>query len=91
LLFIIKKTIPFNTSILIILACRELGGSVFLDHCKNSEFGDDGHEIKLIKLIGLFFFKVMCHSISKKKTEHGMISKIGMRQKLNKIILFSNV
>lgn len=91
-LFICKRDERrFNTKECIILACRHFKGELFKDHLSNCEFGDDSHELKLIKLIGNIFYKTICYSYAKEKTSLLNKRKLGVRQKLNKIVLFMNV
>lgn len=73
------------------VACRILVGNVFKSHKSNVEFGEEIHEIKLIKMIGSLFYKIMCYNMAKESTTNALRSKIGVRQKLSKLVLFSNV
>lgn len=86
-----EKWSNLNTSQLITLACRTLAGDVFRNHSANMDYSEDSHEIKLIKLIGMLFCKVMCYRFSQEKTTKCTLTKLGVRQKLNKLILFSHV
>ena len=75
---------------LIHISCSQFTGSVFKNHKFCSDFAES-HEIKLIKLIGKMFFKVICHASAKEKTLAANISKLGVRQKYNKLVLFCNM
>ena len=80
-----------DTKKMIILACRTFTNNIFKGHTSNNDYGEDTHEIRLVMLIGCLFYKIVCFSIAKEKTSSAMFSKLGVRQKLNKLVLFSNV
>lgn len=61
-------------------------GSVFKGHTLNRDYGEDNHELTLIKLIGNLFLKI----VGLEKTTSALLSKLGLRQKLTKLILFNN-
>lgn len=86
-----SKNNDLDVKRMILLACRIFGGNIFKGHLSNNDYSEDSHEIKLIKLIGHLFYKVMCCHHARNKTSNETFSKLGMRQKLNKLILFSNV
>ncbi|KAG8307101.1 THAP domain containing 9 [Homalodisca vitripennis] len=70
--------------------CNHLTGSVFKGHLSNDEF-TGSHELLLIKSVTQLFLKIISHHIAKQKTLHvTKKSNLGIRQKLNKMILFSN-
>lgn len=69
--------------------CNHLTGSVFKGHLSNDEF-TGSHELLLIKSVTQLFLKIISHHIAKQKTLHVKKSNLGIRQKLNKMILFSN-
>lgn len=91
-LFVINKDKrSFCSYLYISQACRHFQGSLFSSHSLNSESINDSHEIKLIKLIGGLFFKTMCFAYAKEKNNVMNKSRLGIRQRLNKIVLFQNV
>lgn len=73
------------------LASRMFAGNVFRGHRSNGDLGEDNHDLMLIKMISMLFSKVYCHKVSKEKTLKSNVSNLGVRQKLNKLILFSHV
>lgn len=89
-LYLSNNNKEVNTYNLLAQTCRQFTGSVFKNHKFCSDFADS-HEIKLIKLIGQMFFKVICHASAKEKTLAANISKLGVRQKYNKLVLFCNM
>ena len=70
---------------------KNFAGTVFRKHISNNDFSEDSHEVKLIKLIGTLFYKILCYDIARERTAAAAFSKLGVRQKLNKFVLLSNV
>jgi hypothetical protein len=89
-LFLASKDSPnFSTKNCIVLASRHFHGCLFSNHIANIDFSDDSHELKLIKHIGAIFYKTICFAHTKEKTLLLNKNRLGMRQKLNKLVLFN--
>ena len=56
-------------------------------HISNNDFSGGSHEMKLIKLIGTLFYKILCYDIAKERTAAATFSTLGVRQKLDKLSL----
>jgi hypothetical protein len=72
------------------MACQKFATTLFRDHTDLVELRKTPHEIKLIKMIGYFFFKIILHHKSKINTVTQNPSSTGLRQKLHKLELFKN-
>lgn len=80
-----------STDVLILRVCNHFKGSIFKGHACNDEFSGS-HELFLIKCVRKLFYKILCHHIAKEKTvDVTSKPKLGIRQKLTKLILFSNM
>ena len=74
----------------IILGCITFT-NIFKGHTCNNDYGEDTHEIRLVMLKDSSFYKIVCFSITKENTLSAMFSKLCVRQKFNKFVLFINV
>jgi hypothetical protein len=62
--------------------CRSTG--------KNNQIGEEPHELILIKMFGFLFFKIKGSDLAKNKTFTENTASTGLRQELNKVVLFSH-
>lgn len=53
-----------NTKNVTILACRSLAENVFKGHASCSDYSENGHEMTLVKLIDLLFYKTVCSHLA---------------------------
>jgi hypothetical protein len=87
-----KGKLNFCSKKYVLQACMHFrNSSLFETHRFNGELGDESHKTQLIKLIGGLFFKTLCFSFAREKTLLVNRSNLGIRQKLNKIVLFQHV
>lgn len=90
--FKVNKDRPnYNSKKIVLKACMFFENRMFKSHPFYIESGAEHHGLRLMKLIGTLFLKVISFSHCKEKNESMNLSKLGMRHKLSKVILFQNI
>jgi len=84
-----KSAYELNGKKIINEACNQFGGSLFINHKFNSSIEEANHKLLLIKAISNMFMKVVAHHKAKASTLKANAPKLDIRQKFNKMFLFS--
>jgi hypothetical protein len=90
-LVVVQSAFNFNAHQIINKTCNHFRGSIFTNHVSNNCFDELNHATMLIKLVGGLFLRIIGNHRAKEATSIANLPRLGLRQKLTKLILFSNV